>query len=552
MGLMHDSYVGREHASSYDSGSSAHGTQASVAIKRFFEKHQSSRVVLLLIVLLGTSMVIGDGILTPTIADYSVFIACVILVVLFSLQHWGTRGVSFLFAPILVAWLLCISAVGIYNIICWNPRIIRAVSPHYAYNFFKITGKAGWIALGSVVLCTTGSGAETMFADLGHFSKPSLRMAFAGFVYPCLVLAYMGEAAYLSKHREDLQSSFYKAIPDKDLEAVFWPVFILATLATVVASQAVISATFSIVSQCRALSCFPRVKIIHTSTDVHGQIYIPEVNWILMVLCLAMVLGFRETNKIANAYGIAVITLMFVTTCLMFLINTTVWERNVFLASIFVVVFGSVELLYLSACVTKCPSLGIIRVPGIGLVYTNVSGVPPIFSHFVINFPAFHQVLVFVTLETSMVPKVPAGGRYNVSQIGPPEFYIFCSVVRYGYKDVKDMYDFESQLVDKVAEFLQSGETSNSIPNEDGRRRRLRFRDMKSSDVDYKLFEAREAGVVYMIGNTYIMAREASSFLKKFVVNVIYGFLRQNCRRPAVELGIPHRSLIEVGMVYYV
>ncbi|XP_040938006.1 probable potassium transporter 13 [Gossypium hirsutum] len=159
----------------------------------------------------------------------------------------------------------------------------------------------------------------------------------------------MGEVAYLSKHRMNLQSSFYRAIPD----AVFWPVFIIATLATVVGSQAIISATFSIFSQCRALSCFPRVKIIHTSKQIHGQIYIPEINWILMLLCLLVLIGFRDTNTIGNAYGLAVITVMFVTNCLMFLIIITVWNRSFFLALLFVLTFGSVELLYFSACLAK-------------------------------------------------------------------------------------------------------------------------------------------------------------------------------------------------------
>uniref|UniRef100_A0A6N2KAF4 K+ potassium transporter integral membrane domain-containing protein n=1 Tax=Salix viminalis TaxID=40686 RepID=A0A6N2KAF4_SALVM len=139
--------------------------------------------------------------------------------------------------------------------------------------------------MGGLLLEALSFALQAMFADLGHFSQLSIRIAFTTIIYPSLILAYMGEAAYLSKHKEDLQRSFYRAIP----EVVFWPVFIIATLATVVASQAVISATFSIISQCRALNCFPRVKIIHTSNQVHGQIYIPEVNWMLMVFCLLVV-----------------------------------------------------------------------------------------------------------------------------------------------------------------------------------------------------------------------------------------------------------------------
>ncbi|XP_028063823.1 probable potassium transporter 13 isoform X2 [Camellia sinensis] len=443
-GLLSTSHGALHRVTSSDNaGTSVKETKTSLLIKDFFEKHHSSRVVLLLVVLLGTSMVIGDGILTPTMSVvsavnglrikitvtdlhgyYTSLIACVILVGIFALQHYGTHRVGFLFAPILISWLVCISGIGIYNIIYWNPQVVYATSPYYAYNFFKLAGKDGWRSLGGVVLCITG--AEAMFADLGHFSQLSLRITFIVVVYPCLVLAYMGEAAYLTKNKMELQSSFYKAIPER----IFWPVFIIATLATAVGSQAIISATFSIISQCRALRCFPRVNIIHTSGQVHGQIYIPEVNWTLMVLCLGVVIGFRDTNRIGNAYGLAVITVMFVTTCLMFLIISTVWNRNVLLAATFVVVFGSIELLYLSACLCKVhkggwlpllfslvilalmsawqygtskkqafelenkasmerllslgPSLGMVRVRGIALIYSSLAAtVPPMFAHWV-------------------------------------------------------------------------------------------------------------------------------------------------------------------------
>ncbi|KAF8408707.1 hypothetical protein HHK36_004771 [Tetracentron sinense] len=686
MGLLSTSRAAHEHISAYNSGTSFKETKTSSLLKDFFEKHHSSRIVLLLVVLLGTGMVISDGILTPSMSvlsavygikikvphlheNYTVFVACIILVGLFALQHYGTHRVGFLFAPILMSWLLCISGVGIYNIIHWNPRVFSALSPYYVYNFFKRAGKDGWSSLGGIVLCITG--AEAMFADLGHFSQLSIRMAFTGFVYPCLVLAYMGEAAYLSKNKNDLQSSFYKAIP----EVIFWPVFIIATLATVVGSQAIISATFSIISQCRALRCFPRVKIIHTSSHIHGQIYIPEINWILMVLCLAVVVGFRDTDMIGNAYvlvlinmsyslsmssgpsidelfrlmqgeswaglartnvqryeypddtwfSLAVITVMFVTTCLMFLVIVTVWKRNILVASLFVITFGSLELLYFSACLAKVnkggwvplllsliilstmsiwhygtskkhsfelqnkvrlgrllslgPSLGISRVPGIGLIYSNVvSGVPPMFTHFVTNFPAFHQILIFVTLESLAIPKVPSSERFLVGRVGLPEFRLFRCVVRYGYKDARrDSYDFESQLIEKVIEFLKReidegggcgihgeelaviGQVSSRVmdavavtPENRAEQKKVGFYGMGMNEEVKELMESREAGLVYMMGNTCVVASDSSSYVKKFAIDIVYGFLRRNSRPPAIALGIPHPSLVEVGMVYQV
>ncbi|KAK1327119.1 putative potassium transporter 13 [Acorus calamus] len=540
-------------------------------VKEFFEKHRSSRIILFLVVLLGTSMVIGDGVLTPTMSvlsavsgvkikapnlhdNYTVFIACIIIMGLFALQHYGTH---------------------------------------------RVTGKDGWSSLGGIVLCITG--AEAMFADLGHFSKLSLRMAFTGVVYPCLILAYMGEAAYLSKNKADLRRSFYKAIP----EFVFWPVFIIATLATVVGSQAIISATFSIISQCRSMKCFPRVKIIHKSSKIHGQIYIPEVNWSLMVLCLVVTIGFKDTEHIGNAYVI-----------------TTIWKRTIFAALSFVTIFGSLELLYLSSCLVKIhkggwlpllisfivlcmmcawhygtskrhdfelqnkvcldqllsftPTLGIVRVPGIGLVCSNIAtGVPPMFVHFITNFPAIHRILIFVSLQSLMVPKVPPNEQFLIGRIGPPDYRFFQCVVRYGYKDDRDSYEFENKLIMRVAEFLQQeqddgggGQTMSLIEKPSGpivsalaasvgknrinRKKRVRFQGTHVSDEVRELVEARESGVAYMMGHTCVMACKSSPFLKKFAIDVVYDFLRRNCRRPAVALGFPHAALIEVGMAYHV
>lgn len=660
----------------YRNGNTSRNTIPS-PLKRFLEKHKKLRTALLLVVLFGACMVIGDGILTPAISVLSsisglqlrtnrltdrevVIISCIVLVGLFALQHRGTQRVAFMFAPIVVIWLLCIGSIGLYNIIHWNPKIYRALSPYYIIKFFQTTGKDGWLSLGGILLCITGT--EAMFADLGHFSAASIRVAFVGIIYPCLVLQYMGQAAYISKNISDVPTSFYASIP----KPVFWPVFIIATLAAIVASQAVISATFSIVKQCNALGCFPRVKVVHTSRWIYGQIYIPEINWILMVLSLAVTVGFRDTNLIGNAYGIACITVMFVTTWLMALVIVFVWERSMIFAALFLMLFGLVEVVYLSSSIMKVPqggwaplalslvfmfimyvwhygtrrkylfdlqnkvsmkwiltlgpSLGIVRVPGIGLIYTElVTGVPAIFSHFVTNLPAFHQVLVFVCVKSVPVPYVPADERYLIGRIGPRPYRMYRCIVRYGYKDVrKDEDDFENHLVMSIAEFIQmeaeesssgsyevspegrmavirtserfstslvvreaeengSGESTfrrssksetlqslQSLYEEESpnvsRRRRVRFElppqamhiDPQVREELAALVDAKHAGVAYVMGHSYIKARKTSSFLKKFVINVAYSFLRKNCRGPGVALNIPHISLIEVGMIYYV
>ncbi|XP_020086247.1 probable potassium transporter 2 isoform X2 [Ananas comosus] len=678
LSLLPNQQAADEELSTYYGNGNTTRHVISSPLKRFLEKHKRLRTCLLLIVLFGACMVIGDGVLTPAISVLSsisglqvrasglhdgavVIIACIVLVGLFALQHRGTHKVAFMFAPVVIIWLLCIGMIGLYNTIYWNPRICRAFSPHYVFKFFKKTGKDGWISLGGILLSITGT--EAMFADLGHFTDASIRLAFVTIIYPCLVLQYMGQAAFLSKHVFDVPASFYESIP----QPVFWPVFVVGTLAAIVASQAVISATFSIVKQCHALGCFPRVKVVHTSRWIYGQIYIPEINWILMVLCLAVTIGFRDTTLIGNAYGIACMTVMFVTTWLMALVIIFVWHKNVILALLFLLFFGSIEGLYLSSSIMKVPqggwaplvlsfifmfimyvwhygtrrkyqfdlqnkvsmkwiltlgpSLGIVRVPGIGLIYTElVTGVPSIFSHFVTNLPAFHQVLVFVCVKSVPVPYVPHDERYLIGRIGPRPYRMYRCIVRYGYKDVqRDEENFENQLVMSIAKFIQMEAEENSssgsydtstegrmavITTDDSlgaslvmrdaeenmggsnsiairssksetlqslqsvyeqespsvaRRRRVRFEIPDAGYMDSQvkeellaLVEAKHAGVAYIMGHSYIKARRNSSFLKKFVIDVAYSFLRKNCRGPAVALNIPHISLIEVGMIYYV
>ncbi|THU66012.1 hypothetical protein C4D60_Mb05t09730 [Musa balbisiana] len=643
-------------------------------LKRFLERHKKLRTCLLLIVLFGACMVIGDGVLTPAISVLSsisglqvrakelhdgevVLVACLVLVGLFSLQHRGTQRVAFMFAPIVIIWLLCIGVIGLYNTIHWNPKIYHALSPLYIIKFFQQTGKDGWISLGGVLLSITGT--EAMFADLGHFTQASIRVAFVGVIYPCLVLQYMGQAAFLSKNFNDISTSFYASIP----QPVFWPVFVVSTLAAIVASQAVISATFSIVKQCLALGCFPRVKVVHTSRWIYGRIYIPEINWILMVLCLAVTIGFRDTTLIGNAYGIACMTVMFVTTWLIALVMVLVWQKNIIFSLLLLLFFGSIEAVYLSSSLMKVPqggwaplvlsfvfmvvmyvwhygtrrkylfdlqnkvsmkwiltlgpSLGIVRVPGIGLIYTElVTGVPAIFSHFITNLPAFHQVLVFVCVKSVPVPFVPPDERYLIGRIGPRAYRMYRCIVRYGYKDVQKDENFENLLALSIAKFIQmeaeeassgsydtspegrmavirtSDTTGTTLVMRDAdqhagestmirssksetlqslqslyeqespsvsRRRRVRFELPETEYIDPQvkeellaLVEAKQAGVAYILGHSYIKARKTSSFMKKFVIDVAYSFLRKNCRGPAVALSIPHISLIEVGMIYYV
>ncbi|KAI5573494.1 hypothetical protein BDE02_10G082800 [Populus trichocarpa] len=484
-------------------------------IKETLEKRSSLKTVLLLLVLTGTSMVIGDGILTPAmsvmsavsglqgeISDFGtsavVVVSIIILLGIFSIQRFGTGKVGFMFAPVLALWFFSLGAIGIYNLVKHDIRVLKALNPAYIYFFFKKNSSAAWSALGGCVLCITG--AEAMFADLGHFSVQSIQIAFTCVVFPCLLLAYMGQASYLMKYPDSASRIFYDSVPG----SLFWPVFVIATLAAMIASQAMISATFSCVKQAMALGCFPRLKIVHTSRKLMGQIYIPIINYFLMIMCIIVVSIFQRTTDIANAYGIAEVGVMIVSTTLVTLVMLLIWRTNLFLALCFPLVFGSIELIYLSAVLSKIleggwlplafatfflcvmytwnygsvlkyqsevrekismdfmlelgSTLGTVRVPGIGLLYNElVQGVPSIFGQFLLSLPAIHSTIVFVCIKYVPVPVVPQEERFLFRRVCPKDYHMFRCVARYGYKDVRKEghHVFEQLLVESLEKFLR-------------------------------------------------------------------------------------------------
>lgn len=438
-----------------------------------------------------------------------VLISIAILVMLFCLQRFGTDKVGGLFAPCVLLWFLFIGGIGIFNIIKHEPSIFRAFSPYYIYKYFKTNKKQGWISLGGIVLCITGT--EAMFADLGHFSVASIQIAFTTVVYPSLLAAYIGQGAYLMKFPQDVSQTFYKSIPTP----VYWPMFVVAILAAIVASQAMISATFSIVEQSQALGCFPRVKIVHTSSKFAGQVYIPEVNWILMILCVIITGAFKTTTLIGNAYGIAVVAVMLLTTALVTLIMLMIWQTEIYKVVAFCTVFIAIELLYFSSNLYKFDQGGYIpvafaavlllimyvwhyvsvkkyefevlhkispeevmrkgrelkvaRVHGIGLLYTQlVQGVPPIYSHFMENLPAMHAVVVFVSLKSLPVTRVPEGERFLVRRVGEKGQMMYRCVARYGYmegvgRDQAGFEKFEEALMESLEDFIRKEANSHRI-----------------------------------------------------------------------------------------
>ncbi|KAJ4881856.1 Potassium transporter 9 [Raphanus sativus] len=473
--------------------------EGSIAAKtmNWLEKKDSRKRALLIIVLVGTCMTIGDGIFTPAISvlsatggikvnnpqmssDTVVIVAVLILVGLFSMQQYGTDKVAWLFAPIVFIWLLFIGATGLYNICIYDTRVLKAFSPTYIYKYFRRRGRDGWVSLGGILLSITGT--EALYDDIAYFPLLAIQLAFTFFVFPCLLLAYCGQAAYLVKNKDNYANAFYESIPD----SIYWPMFIVATGAAVVGSQATISGTYSIIKQAVAHGCFPQVKVVHTSKKFLGQIYCPDINWILMVGCIAVTARFKNQNQIGNAYGTAVAVVMLVTTVLMVLVMLLVWRCHWIIILVFTVLSLVVEGAYFSAVLLKVNQGGwlplviaaVLLVVMIVWNYVKIkryefqvhsklaSGVPHIFSHVITNLPAIHSVVVFVCVKYLPVYTVPEEERFLVKRIGSKTFRMFRCVARYGYKDLHKKDDnFENKLFNNLFSFIQIERMMEPVSN---------------------------------------------------------------------------------------
>ena len=312
------------------------GLVAMLALASQTVKHQPRlRKWLLLVGIFGTCLFYGDGVITPAITvlgaveglevisptfkKYVVPLTLFILLLLFMVQKRGSASIGRFFGPIMVAWFAAISALGVLNIVD-NPGILRAISPHYALAFILEQPGITFIILGAVVLCVTG--AEALYADMGHFGRRPIRVTWFTIVMPALTLNYFGQGALLLKHPEAVKNPFFMMAPDWALV----PMVLLATMAAVIASQALISGAFSVTKQVIQLGYLPRLRVLHTSALETGQIYLPFINWSLFAMIVLAVGMFKSSSALASAYGIAVTTDMLITTVLTFFVIRNAWR----------------------------------------------------------------------------------------------------------------------------------------------------------------------------------------------------------------------------------
>ena len=325
------------------------------------------RWALVLVGILGAALLYGDGMITPAISvlaavegtavatpsfeHYVVPIACVVLIALFAVQRTGTALIGRVFGPMMIVWFVTIGLLGA-NQLRRQPSVLRAMWPGYGVQFFIDNGVKGFLVLGAVILVVVGG--EALYADMGHFGRRPIRLGWYGLVLPCLILVYFGQGALLIRDPSAIDNPFYRMAP----QALLYPLVVLATLATIIASQALISGAFSLTHQAIQLGYSPRVHVRHTSESRIGQIYVPAINWLLMVACLGLVLGFRHSEHLAAAYGLAVSTTMIMTTVLFSVVARQHfhWRRRTVVAVC--TLFFVVDAAFFGATLFKIPDGG--------------------------------------------------------------------------------------------------------------------------------------------------------------------------------------------------
>jgi KUP system potassium uptake protein len=360
------------------------GTLALMALAQRIVPRRSGLVLLL--GMLGAALFYGDGIITPAVsvlaaiegirdapgaphgvADLVLPISIGILVALFLVQSKGTASVAKFFGPVTAVWFLVLAGLGLYHI-KEDLSIFRALSPHYGVIFLVDNGFLGFVILGSVFLAVTG--AEALYADMGHFGKKPIQAAWVFLALPALLLNYLGQGALVLRHPADRVEPFYRMIP----EPIYWPVLLLVTIASVIASQAVITGAFSMTQQAVQLGLFPRIDIRRTSETQAGQIFVPYVNNMLMIGVVILLITFRTSSNLAAAYGIAVTGAMFVDTMLFFVIVRWMWKRPVWQAALASGLFGILDITFISSNLLKIPQgAWLPLVLGAGLVTVMVT-----------------------------------------------------------------------------------------------------------------------------------------------------------------------------------
>ncbi|WP_434046343.1 MULTISPECIES: potassium transporter Kup [Sorangium] len=540
----------------------AGGILALLALVPNSERKGDGRGLLVLLVLFGASLLYGDGVITPAISVLSaveglevatstlkpavVPITCALLLALFLVQKRGTAGIGTVFGPVTLVWFLALVLLGAKEIV-HSPGVLRAVSPEYAVSFFIENKVHGFLILGAVVLCITGG--EALYADMGHFGREPIKYTWYTIVWPGLLINYFGQGAKLLEDPTAAASPFYALVPSWAL----YPTVAIATAATVVASQALISGAFSLTQQAVQLGYFPRVTVIHTSKDEAGQIYIPEVNSGLLISCLVLVITFKNSSALAAAYGIAVTGTMGITTVVYYVVTRKTWGwplwKSLPLAGLFLVidlaffaansakffhggwvpiVMGAATFTVMTTWKTGRKHLAAAiksailpldvfledvkrtkphRVRGTAVfMASSPEGTPPILLHHVKHNQVLHEQVVLLSIQVLNVPEVPAERRTTVIPRGE---CIYQVTACYGF--------------------------------------------MQTPNAPSVLEGCKRHGLIIDLGRTsYYLGRETllttgSSKMSRWR-KALFAFISRNARPATAYFGLPPNRVVELGM----
>jgi KUP system potassium uptake protein len=519
---------------------------------------------LLIIGLVGASLLYGDSLITPVISvlsaveglkiatsvfnPYILPISAVILLGLFSLQRFGSTKVGSLFGPVMIIWFIVLAILGIASVVRL-PQVLAAVNPYYAIKFIATNKLIAFFTLGSVFLTLTG--AEALYADMGHFGKSPIRRGWFFLVFPALLLNYFGQGAVLLSNPAMIDNLFYRLAP---AWAVV-PLVILATIATVIASQAVISGAFSLTKQAIQLGYCPRLDIRHTSSDAIGQIYIPTINWLLFVGSTILIFGFRASDNLAGAYGVAVSLTMLITTSMMFLVYSRIWKWPVLLALPLTLCFAIFDFSFFTSNLTKvfaggwltiCIALTVftlmlvwnrgrntlnravqaenlpeeyllqsfetetpVRVPGTAVFLTgNSQGIPRTFLHNYKHNKVIHETVVLLTVVTEEVPSVEPESRIRYRALG------------YGFHRIEVRFGFL--------------EDQNLLPA-------LEHPDLQDKHIDFA------TATFFMGRETLVLAKHKDM---PFWQKRVYSFLARNAHDASKYFSIPPGRVVELGIQF--
>ncbi|MDP8998955.1 MAG: KUP/HAK/KT family potassium transporter [Myxococcota bacterium] len=515
------------------------------------------------LVIFGAALLYGDGVITPAISVLSavegiavgttrltpaiVPITVAILVGLFSVQKRGTARIGGVFGPIMLLWFLTLAVLGLHAIARY-PAVLGAVDPVHAFSFFARHGWHGFLVLGSVVLVITGG--EALYADMGHFGRGPIRVAWYALVMPALLLNYFGQAAYIIQHPSLAGNPFYALVPGP----LLYPMVFLSTAATIIASQALISGAYSLTRQAVQLGFCPRVTIVHTSGEAEGQIYVPEVNIALAIGCIWLVLSFKESSALAAAYGIAVTGTMAITSIVYFVVLTRTWKWPLWKAGTLVAVFLSFDIPFFGANAMKFfhggwfpIAVGVAlflvmttwktgraylarnladrmlpidlfvqdlakhqphRVSGTAVfMASNPNGVPVVLLHHWKHNRVLHETVVLLSIVSESIPEVRSADRIAVRTFGQGLFQI---TAHYGFMETPDV----PRLMEDAAERYDLPFAAPSASYFLGRETLL-------TTGDSKMFRWRKA---------------------------LFSFISRNSRSATQYFGIPPDRVVELGM----